>query len=54
LHKEKTEVILDSDSDAYDENLDGTAEEKIDLTEGQFYPAKHPKGVKAVSTNGPD
>jgi hypothetical protein len=54
LRKDKTGIILDSGSDAYDENLDGTAEDKIDLTEGQFHPAKHPKGVQAVSTNGTD
>jgi hypothetical protein len=54
LHKDKTELILDSDPDAYDENLDPTDEEKVDLTERQFHLVKHPKGVQAVSTNGPD
>jgi hypothetical protein len=47
LHKDKTEVILDSDSDAYDENLDETDEEKVDLTEGPTSPYQASEGCSS-------
>jgi hypothetical protein len=47
LHKDKTEVILDSDSDAYDQNLDGTDEEKVDLTDRPISPCQASEGCSS-------
>jgi hypothetical protein len=45
--QKKTAVILDSDSDAYNENLNGTDEDKVDLTEGPVSPCQTSVGCSS-------